>query len=86
MHKDWKILISPDVEKKIKKLLRDEQNRVRRAINRLETKPQSANLKRLKGRPEWSLRIGKWRMLFWPDVTDHALVAVEFGPRGDIYK
>jgi mRNA interferase RelE/StbE len=45
-----------------------------------------ANIKPLKGRPEWRLRVGKYRVLFIEDRENLTYVVTVIGPRGDVYK
>lgn len=41
------------------------------------------NVKRLKGRAGWRLRVGDWRVIFDDDGAVLAILAI--GPRGGIY-
>jgi len=42
--------------------------------------------KPLKGRNEWRLRVGGWRVLLRIDNDKLLIVAVSVGTRGDVYK
>jgi len=48
--------------------------------------PGAARVKKLKGRPEWSLRVGSRRVLIIPDRLNRVFVVTLIGPRGDVYK
>jgi mRNA interferase RelE/StbE len=44
----------------------------------------AAQVKRLRGRDGWRLRVGNWRVVF--DENDILLAVVEIGPRGGVYE
>ncbi len=58
---------------------------IRQKIGELADDPlsQSANVKKLHGRPEYRLRIQDWRVLF--RIEDGVLWIDDIGPRGSIY-
>ena len=45
---------------------------------------QARNVRALKGRPGYRLRVGDWRVIFEREVDEIFVVAV--GPRGSVYK
>ena len=59
---------------------------IRQKIDELAADPlaQSANIKRLTGRPEYRLRIQDWRVLF--RIEDDVLWIDDIGPRGSVYE
>ena len=44
------------------------------------------DIKPLKGRPEWRLRVGKYRVLFIEDRDNLTYIITVISPRGDAYK
>ncbi len=74
------------MEKKIKKLPPKQQRLILNALRRLEDDPDKQDFRKLKGRPEWRLRIGNWRMLFRVDQDKLVMVALSLRARGDVYK
>jgi mRNA-degrading endonuclease RelE of RelBE toxin-antitoxin system/DNA-binding XRE family transcriptional regulator len=42
------------------------------------------NVKPLRGRPGYRLRVGDWRVIFEIDVQERRLIVLDIGPRGDI--
>ena len=83
---EWKVYISKTSEKELKSLTPKEQKQIRRAVNTLYKGPYQKDIKKLKGRPEWRLRIGGRRVLLRVDLKKKIIVVVTIGPRGDIYK
>ena len=82
----WQVIITPNVKKRLAKLSRPERERLLRALIDLEEDPFHQNVKSLKGRPEWRLRVGPWRVLLRVDSANLVIVALALGTRGDIYK
>lgn len=59
---------------------------IRRKIGEFATDPssQESNVKRLRGRPEYRLRVQDWRVIF--RIEDGVLWIDDIGPRGAIYE
>jgi mRNA interferase RelE/StbE len=60
--------------------------RIRGKIAQLAKDPESlaSNVKRLRGRPGFRLRVGTWRVIF--DQDTETLTVLDIGPRGSIYE
>jgi len=43
------------------------------------------NVKALRGRPGYRLRVGNWRVIFELDHEERRLIVLDIGPRGDVY-
>jgi mRNA interferase RelE/StbE len=72
--------------KALERLPAKDQGRIRAALDQLLTAPDRLDVKQLQGRPEWRLRVGRWRVLLRVDHEARIFWAVAAGPRGDIYK
>ena len=78
----WDAVIAPDATKALRRLPRNEQERIRAAIQRLP----AGDVRRLKGRrDEWRLRIGNWRALIRLDREARLIVVTAVKPRGSAY-
>lgn len=83
----WRVLIGSEVRKRIARMPPEDATRILKALHGLASGPPfPGDVKRLRGRPEWRLRVGGWRVLFRIDAQNKTLVAVDAGPRGDVYK
>ena len=82
----WQVIITPKVKKRLAKLSRPERERLLQALIDLEKDPFQQDVKSLKGRPEWRLRVGQWRVLLRLDNANLVIVALALGTRGDMYK
>ncbi len=82
----WRIEIHDRFYKKLAKLPRPEREAVLTALTKLQNDPFSMDLKPLRGRKDWRLRVGDWRILIRTDIDEKILIVYELGSRGDIYK
>ena len=82
----WQVIITPNVKKRLAKLSRPERERLLQALIDLEEDPFQQDVKSLKGRPEWRLRVGQLRVLLRVDSVNLVIVALALGTRGNVYK
>jgi mRNA interferase RelE/StbE len=84
----WTVIVLHSVEKKISTLQKIERERIQSAINELANGPyvEGLDIKPLKARPEWRLRVGDWRILFKVDNERITITVVRLAPRGNVYK
>ncbi len=82
----WKIIVLPPVKKRLSKVPRKERTRILDAIYGLKTNPFSHDLRPMRGRPFWRLRVGDWRVLLEVETGKLTITAVAAGTRGNIYK
>lgn len=64
----------------------DDQVRIVKALDALVTDSTGLDIKPLKGRLEFRLRVGKYRILFVEDTDNQVYVVTQIGSRGDVYK
>ncbi|PZN07747.1 MULTISPECIES: type II toxin-antitoxin system RelE family toxin [Thermaerobacter] len=83
---EWRVILLRPAERYLKRLPRPEQERILRALERLQENPEQARPEPLAGRPEWKLRVGGRRILFIPDRERKLFIVTTIGPRGDVYK
>lgn len=81
----WRINVKPKAEKQLARMPRNERERIINALLRLRS-GFACDVKALNGRPEWRLRVGKWRVLLDVDESARTVAVLTVGSRGDIYK
>ena len=81
----WRVEINHQFDKKLSKLPRPDRHQILSALEKLEQAPL-ALAKSFKGRSDWRLRAGNWRILLRVDRKMRVIIAHDLGPRGDIYK
>jgi mRNA interferase RelE/StbE len=74
--------------KVLARLPRDQANRIRTGITTLAQNPWAPNLdvKRLRGRQGFRLRIGDWRVVYEIDKTEGTIIVARIRPRGGAYQ
>ena len=82
---EWQVIILQPARRYLERLPRKEQKRILNALQKLQEDPRQVPVKPLKGRPEWSLRVGGRRVLIMVDKKQKRLVITTIGPRGDVY-
>ena len=83
---EWRVILLRPAERYLKRLPRHEQERILRALERLQENPEQARPEPLVGRPEWKLGVGGRCILFIPDREGKLFVVTTIGPRGDVYE
>jgi mRNA interferase RelE/StbE len=79
------VLLHPDVEKKLQSLPNDIEDRIRSKLKEAGTNPDR-HLKPLKGRDDYSLRIGKRRAIIDWDKQRDELRVLEIDTRDTVYQ
>lgn len=79
------VLLHPDVEKQLESLPNDIEERIRSKLAEAGANPER-HLKPLKGRDEYSLRIGKRRAIIDWVQTEDELRVLEIDTRDTIYQ
>jgi mRNA interferase RelE/StbE len=82
----WRVEIHDRFEKKLARLARPEREHILKTLEKLSEDPLVLDLKSLRGRTDWRLRVGAWRILLRMDADAKVIVVHDLGPRGDIYK
>lgn len=82
----YRVLLSNQAKKFYEKLQRNVRARVREALVALEKSPQAG--KRLHGelRGNYSLRVGKLRIIYYVSERDKTVYVIAIGLRKTIYK
>lgn len=79
------VLLHPDVEKKLQSLPNDIEDRIRSKMADAGTNPDR-HLKPLKGRDDYSLRVGKRRAIIDWDKQQNELRVLEIDTRDTVYQ
>lgn len=79
-------ILLKNAEKFLLKLPQNEQIRIIQALDSLLNNATNLDIKKLKGRLEFRLRVGKYRILFIEDTDNSLYIITTIGSRGDVYK
>lgn len=82
---EWEIVFAPVAKKRIAKIPQPERRRILVAIARLH-EGLIGDIKPLKGRDEWRLRVGGWRVILSVNMPKRVITIKYVDVRGDVYK
>jgi len=82
---NYEVSVRPQAKKSLSKIPKRERHRIEIAIDLLSRNPYPPAARKLVNRPEWRVRIGKYRLLY--EVFDNELVVlvISIGHRSEIY-
>jgi mRNA interferase RelE/StbE len=83
---NWTVLVQRSAKKELAALSSEMQVRIARALRALETEPFPANSKRLRGRDDFRLRVGDYRILYTVDHQSRTLSISAIGHRREVYR
>jgi mRNA interferase RelE/StbE len=83
--KTYDIEFRPRAKKQLMQLENADQRRVQGAIELLRTDPIPPNAKRLKGRNDYSLRVGSYRVIYNFSTGKLKILVIAIGHRREIY-
>ena len=81
----WSVEFERRADRDLEQLDPQVKQRVLTAIGRLVSDPRSADLRKLKGRPESRLRVGDWRVILELDVDERVVIIERILPRARAY-
>ncbi|NEO78084.1 type II toxin-antitoxin system RelE/ParE family toxin [Moorena sp. SIO4G3] len=79
-------ILLKQAERYLMRMPNHDQIRIINALDTLISNPSTLDIKSLKGRPEFRLRVGKYRILFRKDREKQVYIITAIGSRGDVYK
>ena len=82
----YRVILPKSVQKELDRLPDDRANRILDRLARLETNPRPPDVKKLKGRDGWRIRIGDYRVIY--EIHDPALqvLVIKVGHRREVYQ
>ncbi len=82
----WQVKVMPKAQKRLDRMPQKTALRIVDALEAMQTDPFAQDMKRLQGRNEWRLRVGPWRVILRILDQELVILALDIGPRGDVYK
>ena len=82
----FQIILPKSVQKELDRLPDEIARRILSRLAALETNPRPADVKKLKGRDAWRIRVGDYRVIY--EIHDRILqiIVVTVGHRREIYR
>lgn len=82
---EWEIVVAPIARKRLEKIPQPDRRRILLTINRL-SEGLVGDVKPLKGRDDWRLRVGGWRVILSVDMEKRVIRVKYIDVRGDVYQ
>ena len=81
-----RVILSKSVQKELDRLSDEIASRVLARLAGLETNPRPPDVKKLKGRDAWRIRVGDYRVIY--EIHDRILqiIVITVGHRREIYR
>ena len=76
----------PRAQKALKKIVASDRQRINAAIELLRFDPIPPTAKRLTGRSDYRIRVGKYRVIYAFEGKKLVIVIIDIGHRRDIYR
>jgi mRNA interferase RelE/StbE len=82
----YQVIIPKSVRKELDRLRDDVAKRMLARLTGLETNPRPPDVKKLKGRDAWRIRVGDYRVIY--EIHDRVLqvIVITVGHRREIYR
>jgi mRNA interferase RelE/StbE len=82
----FQVILPKPVQKELDRLPDDIANRILARLTGLETNPRPPDVKKLKGRDAWRIRVGDYRVIY--EIHDRILqiIVVTVGHRREVYR
>jgi mRNA interferase RelE/StbE len=82
----YQVILPKSVQKELDRLPDDIASRILARLAGLETNPRPADVKKLKGRDAWRIRVGDYRVIY--EIHDRVLqiIVITVGHRRETYR
>jgi mRNA interferase RelE/StbE len=82
----YRVILPKSVQKELDRLPNDVAARIMGRLRALESNPRPADVKKLKGRPAWRVRVGDYRILYEIHDRELVVIVVTIGHRREVYR
>ena len=82
----YRVVLPRSVQKELDRLPDDVVKRVLARLAQLETNPRPADVKKLKGREAWRIRVGDYRVIYEIHDRELQILVITVGHRREIYR
>ena len=82
----YRVILPKSVQKELDRLPDDVVRRILARLAELETNPRPPDVKKLKGRSAWRIRVGDYRVIYEIHDRELQIMVVTVGHRREIYR
>ena len=81
-----RVILPKSVQKILDRLPDEVVGRILARLAELETNPRPPDVKKLKGRPAWRIRVGDYRVIYEIHDRELQILVITVGHRREIYR
>ena len=82
----YRVILPKSVQKQLDRLADDVANRILVRLAGLETNPRPSDVKKLKGRNAWRIRVGDYRVIYEIHDRELQVLIITVGHRREVYR
>jgi mRNA interferase RelE/StbE len=82
----YRVILPKSVQKILDRLPDEIVKRILARLAGLETNPRPPDVKKLKGRNAWRIRVGEYRVIYEIHDNELQVLLITVGHRGDVYR
>lgn len=82
----YRVILPKSVQKELDRLPDEVVKRILSRLAGLETIPRPADVKKLKGRSAWRIRVGDYRVIYEIHDRELQILVITIGHRRDVYR
>ena len=82
----YRVILPRSVQKELDRLPDDLAKRILSRLSQLESNPRPADVKKLKGRDAWRIRVGDYRVIYEIQNRELQILVITVGHRREIYR
>ena len=82
----YHVIIPKSVQKELDRMPDDVVRRILTRLAQVETTPRPADVKKLKGREAWRIRVGDYRVIYEIQDRQLQILVITIGHRREIYR
>lgn len=82
----YRVILPKSVQKELDRLSDVMANRILARLTELETNPRPPDVKKLKGRNAWRIRVGDFRVIYEIHDREQRVLVITVGHRREVYR
>ena len=82
----FQVILPKSVQKELDRLPDEIANRILVRLSALETNPRPADVKKLKGRDAWRIRVSDYRVIYEIHDRVSQIIVITVGHRREVYR
>ena len=83
---NYDVILPRSIQKSLDRLPDEMTLRILDRLKELETNPRPADVKKLKGRDAWRIRVGNYRVIYEIHDRELQILVITVGHRRDVYR